>query len=66
MPGNAASEPQFVEGLRGQFGQVMGNEYVDQFTDAIQAGMKVKRNPENVATLKTSLTSGRRNEGEGR
>jgi peptidyl-prolyl cis-trans isomerase D len=55
VPGDAAAEPQFVEGLRGQFGNVMGNEYVDQFTNAIQAGMKIKRYPEHVATLKTSL-----------
>ncbi len=59
VPGNAASEPQFVEGLRGQFGNVMGNEYVDQFTNAIQAKMKIKRYPERVAALKTSLSSGR-------
>ena len=57
VPGKA--EPEFVEGLRGQFGNVMGNEYVDQFTNAIQARMKIKRNPESVAALKTSLSSGR-------
>lgn len=59
VPGNAASEPQFVDGLRAQFGNVMGNEYVDQFTNAIQAGMKIKRYPEKVASLKTGLSTGR-------
>jgi peptidyl-prolyl cis-trans isomerase D len=58
VPGNAASEPPLVDAVRSQFAQILGEEYVDQFTRAIQEGMKIKRNPQRVAELRAKLAGG--------
>jgi peptidyl-prolyl cis-trans isomerase D len=56
VPGDARREPQLIQAVRTQFAQVVGDEYVQQFTNAIQAGMKVKRNPQKLADLRARLS----------
>jgi peptidyl-prolyl cis-trans isomerase D len=53
--GDARAAPQVVAGLRGEFAQVMGDEYDRQFTNAIKAGMDVERNDKAVAALRKQL-----------
>jgi peptidyl-prolyl cis-trans isomerase D len=56
--GDARTAPEVVAGLRGEFAQVMGDEYDRQFTEAIKAGMKVERNAQAVAALRKQLGGG--------
>jgi peptidyl-prolyl cis-trans isomerase D len=58
VPGDARSEPPLIAAIRGQFSQVLGDEYAQQFTRALQAGMDIERNPKAVAELKRQLTGG--------
>lgn len=55
VPGDASKEPGLAQAVRGQFGQIVGDEYAQQFTAAIRAGLKVKRNDEAVAKVKAEL-----------
>ena len=54
-PGDAKGVPQLVQATAGQFREALGGEYAEQFTRAIQAQMKVKRNEEALAKLKRQL-----------
>ncbi|HMJ94051.1 MAG TPA: SurA N-terminal domain-containing protein [Allosphingosinicella sp.] len=56
--GDPKAAPQVVAGLRGEFAQVMGDEYDRQFTNAIKAGMDVERNDKAVAALRKQLGGG--------
>jgi peptidyl-prolyl cis-trans isomerase D len=56
VPGDARKEPGLAEAVRGQFAQILGDEYARQFTGAIRASLKVKRNDEAVRKLRTELT----------
>jgi peptidyl-prolyl cis-trans isomerase D len=58
--GDARTAPQVVAGLRGEFAQVMGDEYDRQFTNAIKADMDVERNDKAVAELRRQLGGGSR------
>jgi len=58
IPGNAAGTPQLVQATQSQFGEVLGDEYAQQFTRAVQAGMKVERDEEAIRKLKAQLTGG--------
>ena len=42
--------------MRADMGQVIGREYAEQFTNAVQNQVGVKRNDKAVATLKAELT----------
>ncbi|MEA3065051.1 MAG: peptidyl-prolyl cis-trans isomerase [Sphingomonadales bacterium] len=55
VPGDARKEPGLAEAVRGQFAQILGDEYAQQFTRAIRAELKVKRNDEAVRKLKADL-----------
>jgi peptidyl-prolyl cis-trans isomerase D len=57
-PGDLKKEPALVQDVRSQFGQLVGDEYQQQFTNAIRAGMKVKRNDKALAKLRADLLSG--------
>jgi peptidyl-prolyl cis-trans isomerase D len=57
-PGDIAKEPNLVQEVRGQFQQLVGDEYQLQFINAIRAGMKVKRNDQALAKLKGDLLTG--------
>jgi peptidyl-prolyl cis-trans isomerase D len=58
VPGDARREPGLTEAVRGQFAQILGDEYARQFTNAVRAGLEVKRNDEAVRKLKAELTTG--------
>jgi peptidyl-prolyl cis-trans isomerase D len=55
VPGDIRSDPGVAQAVRGQFAQILGDEYAQQFTGAIRAGLKVKRNDSAVAKLKAEL-----------
>lgn len=57
VPGDARKEPGLAEAVRGQFAQILGDEYARQFTGAIRSSLKVKRNDEAVRKLRTELTA---------
>jgi peptidyl-prolyl cis-trans isomerase D len=55
VPGNAAGTPELIEAVKSQFTQVMGDEYAQQFTNAMRARTKVKRNEEAMGQLRKDL-----------
>jgi peptidyl-prolyl cis-trans isomerase D len=55
VPGDARGEPGLITAVRGQFAQIIGDEYAQQFTAAIRAGQTVKRNDGAVAAVKSEL-----------
>lgn len=58
VPGDARKEPGLAEAVRGQFAQIIGDEYARQFTGAIRASLEVERNDGAVRKLKADLTTG--------
>ena len=55
VPGNAAGTPELIDAVKGQFAQVMGDEYAQQFTAAMRARAKVKRNEDALKQLRQDL-----------
>jgi peptidyl-prolyl cis-trans isomerase D len=55
VPGDARSEPGLIEAVRGQFATIIGDEYAQQLTASIRAGMKIKRNDEAVRQLRKEM-----------
>ncbi|WP_258892901.1 peptidylprolyl isomerase [Sphingomonas sp. SUN019] len=55
-PGDAAKIPGVINATRGDLGRVIGREYVQQFSEAVKAELKVSRNPDAVASVKAQLT----------
>lgn len=53
--GDAAKEPGLLQAVRGQFAQIIGDEYAQQFMTAIRSGLKVKRNEEALKKLREEL-----------
>ena len=58
VPGDAAKEPALIDAVRGQFNEVIGNEYMEQFTRAIRSRADVKRNEDAFRALKRQLGGG--------
>jgi peptidyl-prolyl cis-trans isomerase D len=58
VPGDAKNEPPLIAAIRSQFSQIMGDEYAQQFTRAIQAGMEIERDAKAAATLRNQLSGG--------
>ena len=58
VPGDASKEPAIAEALRGEFANILGNEYGEQFTAAVRAEAEVKRNEDALQKLKSELTGG--------
>jgi peptidyl-prolyl cis-trans isomerase D len=58
VPGNATGTPELIDAVKGQFAQVMGDEYARQFTAAMRAKVKVKRNEDGVKQLRQDLLGG--------
>ena len=58
VPGDANKEPGLAEAVRGQFAQVLGDEYGRQFSNAIRDSLEVKRNEDALRKLKSDLTGG--------
>ncbi|MBV8688217.1 MAG: SurA N-terminal domain-containing protein [Alphaproteobacteria bacterium] len=54
-PGDAAKEPGLVQAVRGQFAEILSDEYGRQFTNSLRAAVKVKRNEEALRKLKAEL-----------
>lgn len=54
--GNAAGQKPLIDRMRADMGQVVGREYAEQFTNAVQNQVGVKRNDKAVASLKAELT----------
>ena len=53
--GNIDSTPGLVEATRSQFGQVVGNEYAEQFANAAEREVTVRRDDAAMARLKQQL-----------
>lgn len=58
VPGDASKEPGLAQAVRGQFGQLVSEEYAQQFVDSVSARVKVKRNDAALAKLKGDLMTG--------
>ena len=58
VPGDIAKDPGVAAAVRGQFAQILGDEYAQQFQGAIRATLKVRRNDKAIAKLKSELTGG--------
>lgn len=56
VPGDARNEPGLAEAVRGQFVQILGDEYAQQFMGSVRAGLSVKRNEEAMRKLRADLT----------
>jgi peptidyl-prolyl cis-trans isomerase D len=54
--GNAAGNQQLITQTRGQLGQMIGAEYVEQFAAAVRKAVGVKRDEAAIARLKSSLS----------
>jgi len=57
-PGDPKSAPGLVEATRGQFARVVGEEYAEQFSNAVKKDIGVERNDAAVARLKQQLQGG--------
>ena len=53
--GNVAGAPGLVEAARSQFGQIVGEEYSEQFAKAAEREVAVRRNDAAIARLKKQL-----------
>ena len=56
VPGDVSKDPAITAAVRSQFAQVIGDEYAEQFMNAIRGTLKVKRNDKAVAKLKADLS----------
>lgn len=56
QPGNATGNAQLIAQTRGQLGQMLGAEYVEQFAAAVRKAVKVKRDEAAITQLKASLS----------
>ncbi len=56
IAGDAKTQPDLLTATSQQMGQVVGDEYVSQFVNAIKTDIGVKRNAEAIARFKTSLS----------
>ena len=58
VAGDASKEPGLAQAVRGQFGQILSDEYAQQFLASVRAATKVKRNDQALAKLKGELATG--------
>ncbi|MBV9841136.1 MAG: SurA N-terminal domain-containing protein [Sphingomonadaceae bacterium] len=54
-PGDAKTAPGLVQSARGQFAQLIGEEYAEQFANAAQAEVGVKRDENAIGKLRAKL-----------
>lgn len=57
-PGNAAAAPGLVEQTRAQFDRMTGEEYIEQFANAVAAKIGVTRDDAALARLRSELAGG--------
>ncbi|MEA3004470.1 MAG: peptidyl-prolyl cis-trans isomerase [Sphingomonadales bacterium] len=55
VPGDASKDPGLIQAVRSQFGQIISDEYAQQFSAAVRSQVKVKRNDKALAKLKSEL-----------
>ena len=55
-PGNAATEPGLIQATQGELARAVGEEYVQQFANAVKTQVGVKKNDAAIAQLKRSLS----------
>lgn len=53
--GDASDQPQLVQATRAQFSQAVGQEFVEQFVNAVERRVEVERNEEAIAAVKQQL-----------
>ena len=58
VPGDAKTAPGLLQATQGQFGQIMGEEYAEQFTNAVKKEVGIRRNDAAISRLKKQLTGG--------
>jgi peptidyl-prolyl cis-trans isomerase D len=58
VPGDATKTPELIDAVKSQFAQVMGDEYARQFSAAMRAGAKVRRNEDAMGQLRKDLLGG--------
>jgi peptidyl-prolyl cis-trans isomerase D len=58
VPGDASKEAGLAQAVKGQFTQIMGDEYAQQFVASMRAQASVKRNDGALAKLKSELMTG--------
>lgn len=56
IPGKAADRPDLLAATTTQFKQVFGNEYTEQFVNAMKEDVGVERNDSALSTIKSQLT----------
>jgi peptidyl-prolyl cis-trans isomerase D len=54
--GNAATQKPVIDQQRAEIGRTIGREYAEQFTQAVQNKVGVKRNDKGIAALKAELS----------
>ena len=59
VPGNAATQPQLVQATATQFQRILGEEYAEQFTRAVERQLKAERDDAAIARTRQQLLSGR-------
>lgn len=57
IPGSATGQAGLIQATRTQFEQIMGEEYAEQFSRAVQARVKVERDETAIAKVKRSLAT---------
>lgn len=56
IPGQASERPDLLTATTAQFKQVFGNEYTEQFINAMKEDVGVERNDSALSTVKSQLT----------
>lgn len=56
VPGNAMTEPGLIQATQGELARAVGEEYVQQFANAIKTQIGVTKNDTAIAQLKRSLS----------
>ena len=59
VPGDVSKNIATVEGIRGQFAEIIGGEYADQFAAAVRKEIDVERNDGAIKALQAELTGNR-------
>ncbi len=54
--GNAAGQKPVIDRARAQIGQVIGREYIQQFTEAVRRSVGVKKNDKAIGVVRAALT----------
>jgi peptidyl-prolyl cis-trans isomerase D len=54
--GNAVGKPQVIDAMRADLGKVVGREYAQQFSVAVQKHVGVKKNDKSIAAVRAALT----------